>query len=247
MGHLLPPCRRSSQQMPAQMSPPFGLEIGKEDFVTVLLDCFTSRCPGNLKGSSALPVTLERTHGPETRPPEGLTLPATWSRGPGIAEIPNNPIFSRSFLWLNAWLLLNSWDNLLLSQWLSCWQGLFSLLSLSTSVLFLNYRASMCVFMYKITAHLLSTCWKNYNCLSNPFLPPGHNAREQKCEKKDRETRKGSFSIIDVYTLKEHMFASTGLDSNVSSPNYPVLGPHSVFERCGLHVMELSWLVGLPS
>lgn len=65
-------------------------------------------------------------------------------------------------------------------------------------------------------------------------------------EKRDQETRKGSFTIIDVNTLKELMFAFTGLDSSVCSPNYQVLGPRGVFERRGLHVMELSWLVGHP-
>lgn len=42
------------------------------------------------------------------------------------------------------------------------------------------------------------------------------------------------------------MFAFTGLDSSVCSLNYPVLGPCGVFERLGLHVMELGHLVGLP-
>lgn len=59
--------------------------------------------------------------------------------------------------------------------------------------------------------------------------------------------RKGSFTITDVNTLKERMFAFTGLDSSVCSPNYPPPGPRGVYEHWGLHVMELSQLVGLPS
>lgn len=34
-------------------------------------------------------------------------------------------------------------------------------------------QSNMCAFMHKITPYLLSTSCRNYNYLSNPFLPPG--------------------------------------------------------------------------